>query len=185
MKLLILDIGTDYISFEKQATKTDGTKINPTVATVRIFEEEGDDANYGNVEVSGSPFTCNIINGKVGNYGALVSKALFAVGRMYRALFEWTVDGIDTASVEIYSAINASQLKATGFSTHNAAAIWAAANRELSTPANYKANVSPLALEATLTAMKGAGWSTETLKAIQDAITAVSIENFTVSDGID
>jgi hypothetical protein len=45
-------------------------------------------------------------------------------------------------------------LTATGFSTHNAAAIWSAASRELSTPANYKADVSLIALEATLTAMK-------------------------------
>jgi len=34
-------------------------------------------------------------------------------------------------------------------------------------------DVSALALEATLTAIKGAGWSTETLKAIKDAIDAV------------
>jgi len=36
------------------------------------------------------------------------------------------------------------------------------------------ADVSALALEATLTAIKGAGWSTETLKAIKDAIDAIS-----------
>ena len=34
-------------------------------------------------------------------------------------------------------------------------------------------DVSALALEATLTAIKGAGWSTETLKAIKDAVDAV------------
>ncbi len=45
-------------------------------------------------------------------------------------------------------------LTAAGFSTHNAAAIWTAGSRALSTPANYKADVSLLALEATLTAMK-------------------------------
>ena len=45
-------------------------------------------------------------------------------------------------------------LTASGFSTHSAAAIWAVGSRELSTPGNYKADVSLLALEATLTAMK-------------------------------
>jgi len=35
-----------------------------------------------------------------------------------------------------------------------------------------KADVSALALEASLTAMKGAGWTTETLKAIKDALDA-------------
>lgn len=40
-----------------------------------------------------------------------------------------------------------SWLTATGFSTHTAAAIWIAANRTLSTPADYKADISALALE--------------------------------------
>ena len=55
-------------------------------------------------------------------------------------------------------------------SSHNAAAIWSAGSRELSTPANYKADVSLLALEATLTAMKGATFveATDSLEAIRD-----------------
>ena len=61
-------------------------------------------------------------------------------------------------------------LTATGFSTHTAAAIWVAANRALSTPADYKADVSALALEATLTAMKGTGFltGTDSLEAIRN-----------------
>jgi len=43
---------------------------------------------------------------------------------------------------------------------------------KLDVPDNYKADVSALALEATLTAIKGAGWTDETLKAIKDAIDA-------------
>lgn len=39
--------------------------------------------------------------------------------------------------------------------------------------ATYKADVSALALEDTLTAMKGAGWTNETLVALDTAITAV------------
>jgi len=41
---------------------------------------------------------------------------------------------------------------------------------KLDVPANFMADVSGLALEATLTAIKGAGWTTETLKAIYDFI---------------
>jgi len=37
----------------------------------------------------------------------------------------------------------------------------------------YKANVSALALEATLTAMKGDGWTSETLKALSDQLAAL------------
>jgi len=44
---------------------------------------------------------------------------------------------------------------------------------DLDNPAQYKADVAALALEATLTAIKGAGWTTETLKAIKDAIDAI------------
>ena len=61
-------------------------------------------------------------------------------------------------------------LTATGFSTHTAASVWTAASRELSTPNNYKADISALALEATLTAMKGATFAgaTDSLEAIRD-----------------
>lgn len=55
-------------------------------------------------------------------------------------------------------------------SSHNAAAIWSAGSRALSTPADYKADISAIALEATLTAMKGGTFSgaTDSLEAIRD-----------------
>jgi hypothetical protein len=43
----------------------------------------------------------------------------------------------------------------------------------LASPNNFKADVSALALEATLTAIKGVGWSTETLKAIKDVVDTI------------
>lgn len=59
-------------------------------------------------------------------------------------------------------------------SSHAAADIWTVATRTLTDPDSYKADVSALALEATLTAIKGTTWSTETLKAIYDAIAALN-----------
>lgn len=55
-------------------------------------------------------------------------------------------------------------------SSHNAAAIWSAGSRTLSAPADYKADVSLLALEATLTAMKGSGFvtGTDSLEAVRN-----------------
>lgn len=50
---------------------------------------------------------------------------------------------------------------------------------KLDTPANFMADVSALALEATLTAIKGSGWTDETLKAIKDAIDALSFGDAT------
>ena len=109
MDIRIIDLEPAYMPFEKQATKADGTKENPSgTPTVRIFEEGGADATFDNSEVAGSPFTCAIINGKVGNYGVLVLKSLFTAGKMYRALYEWTVDSIDTAIEESFLAVNAS-----------------------------------------------------------------------------
>lgn len=45
---------------------------------------------------------------------------------------------------------------------------------DLDNPDQYKADVAALALEATLTAIKGGGWTDETLKAIKDAIDAIA-----------
>ncbi len=46
---------------------------------------------------------------------------------------------------------------------------------DLDNPDQYQADVSGLALEATLTAIKGAGWTDETLKALKDAMDAISV----------
>lgn len=45
---------------------------------------------------------------------------------------------------------------------------------DLDNPDQYKADVAALALEATLTAIKGGGWTDETLKAIKDAIDSIA-----------
>lgn len=60
--------------------------------------------------------------------------------------------------------------KATGFSTHSEADVWTTGSRELSTPNSYKADVSALALEASLTAIKGIGWIDENIKEIVDML---------------
>lgn len=119
--------------------------------------------------------------GKTGLWSILVPKSNFTAGKYYICYWEMTVDGVATHKVEIYFFINSVNVKAdvsnldaaittrapsgeydtemgridvilSTRSSHNAAAIWAAAGRELSTPNNYKANVSALALEATLEA---------------------------------
>ena len=55
-----------------------------------------------------------------------------------------------------------------------AASVWDVGTRTLTDPNSYKADISSLALEATLTAIKGGGWTNETLKAIKDAIDALT-----------
>jgi hypothetical protein len=53
---------------------------------------------------------------------------------------------------------------------------------DLDNPSQYKADVSALALEATLTAMKGAGWTDETLVAIKSVIDAILVDTGTTLD---
>lgn len=85
--------------------------------------------------------------------------------------------------------------KATGFSTHNAAAIWAEAVKVitggvLTTPADYKADVSALALEATLNALNNLSSSEiQTVLETNDLDhliqVAAGVENPTVDSYID
>lgn len=81
------------------------------------------------------------------------------------------VKGMDT-SVLTAAAIAADTIGASEFTQAAADKIWDTAAKALTTPADYKADISALALEATLTAIKGSGWSDETLKAIMDALEA-------------
>ena len=53
---------------------------------------------------------------------------------------------------------------------------------DLDDPDQYKADVAALALEATLTDIKGAGWTTETLVALQAAIDIDVLGNLTILD---
>ena len=110
---LPLDLLPAYFPLEKTATDSTGLKLNPTAATVRVFEEGGADGTFDNSEVAGSPFTCNQINSKTGSYGILILKSLFTANRFYRCLFEWTVSGITTHSEDTYFMYNTASYKAT------------------------------------------------------------------------
>jgi len=110
---LPLDLLPAYIPFEKVSNTAAGVKTNPTATpTVSIYEEGGADNTFDNSEIAGSPFTCAIINAKVGNYGVLVDKSLFTAGNFYRVLWEWTVDGNATSEEDTYFAYNAASYKA-------------------------------------------------------------------------
>jgi hypothetical protein len=54
--------------------------------------------------------------------------------------------------------------------------VWEYVTRTLTDPDSYKADVSGLALESTLTTIKGAGWTTETLAAIDALIDAIKAQ---------
>ena len=144
---LYIDLYPDYAPFPIQATKSDGTVIDPTNLTnaVNLYEEDGADGTFVNsVKAQYTPVK---INGKTGFYGILIPKTQFVAGKFYMLRWAPTVDSISTAKAEVYFALNS---------------------------ASFKANISNLALEATLTAMKGAGWTDESLKAIKDVADAIS-----------
>jgi hypothetical protein len=66
----------------------------------------------------------------------------------------------------------------------NTATALSAIQADLDNPDQYKADVSGLALEATLTAMKGVGWTDETLVAIKAAINAGGVDEATIRSAI-
>jgi len=66
------------------------------------------------------------------------------------------LDNIDSALVTVQADLDSpAQYKATGFSTHTPAQVWSETGRELSTPNNYKADVSGLATTAALSTHDG------------------------------
>jgi len=89
---------------------------------------------------------------------------------------EWsdeTLVAIKTV-LDAISPLDAAGIRtAIGLASANVDTQLGAMQADLDNPDQYKADVSTLALEATLTAMKGAGWTTETLKALADAIDAI------------
>jgi hypothetical protein len=107
-----LDLQPAYIPFEFQANKSDGTKFDPSASSIIIYEESGSDSSFDSSQISGSPFTPVKINSKTGNYGVLIDKSLFTVGKYYRILYEATIDSIASAYQETYFMVNSSQLKA-------------------------------------------------------------------------
>ena len=64
-----------------------------------------------------------------------------------------TTSLVQDVNISIINRGNTAWTTATGFSTHSAADVWTAGNRELSTPNNYKADVSNLALQTDLLAI--------------------------------
>jgi len=78
--------------------------------------------------------------------------------------------GVEQASYDAIGVLSGA------LTTHDSdiKALIATVQADLDSPNQYKADVSTLALEATLTAIKGVGWSTETLKVIKDAIDALT-----------
>jgi hypothetical protein len=191
--LLILDLLPAYINFEVQSTDGSGVVTDPTgTPTVSIYEEGGADANFDNSQITGSPFTIAKINAKVGNYGVLVDKSLFTAGKLYRCLYELTVDGNATAKVEYYFAVNSSSFKSDVSLLATAAALAVVDGNVDSIKSDIENGTYGLSalktlidaidtsteLQARFDEIKGAGWSDETLKAIKDVVDAFSTDNY-------
>jgi hypothetical protein len=106
MKYLVLPLLPSYVPFEVNCCKADGTKYDPTSISLNVYEEGGADGTFDNSAITGSPFTPAKINSKTGDYGVLIAKSSFTAGKIYRLLWEATVDGTDSHWVETYLATN-------------------------------------------------------------------------------
>jgi len=102
MNIIYLDLSPDYIPFIVQCTQADGTKINPTVDNLIIYEETGADASFDSTQITSSPFDPVQVNAKTGLWGSMIPKSELTSGYYYIALWEMTVDGNATAKVDVY-----------------------------------------------------------------------------------
>lgn len=113
MKYLVLPILPTYIPFEVVCSKGDGTKYDPTAISLNVYEEDGADSTFASTTITGSPFTPAKINSKTGSYGVLLAKSGFTAGKIYRFLWEATIDSITTHWEETYLATSKSWLSLT------------------------------------------------------------------------
>ena len=149
MNLIYLDLAPAYIPFLVQATKGDGSKIDPTVDNLIIYEEGGADATFDSTTITGSPFDPAKVNTKTGLWGVMVAKTAFTAGKWYVALWEMTVDGITTAKAERYFACNSSQFKADISALALDSTVAKEANVETHVTASLNAYDPPTRAEAT------------------------------------
>lgn len=105
-----------------------------------------------------SGYTSGLVQMQI--YGYVMEETMATAAEVADAVWDELISGhvgagsFGAKNQKVVPSETVGDYKATGFSTHNAAAIWAAANRALSTPNDYKADVSALALEATSGAIK-------------------------------
>lgn len=197
MNVIYLDLSPAYIPFLVQCTTAAGAKSNPTVDALIIYEEGGADATFDSTTITGSPFDPAQINSKTGLWGSLVAKSALTAGKWYLALWEMTVDGVTTAKIDRYFACNASSFRADVSGLATAADL--ATVDGIADAIKLKTDNLPLdpadqsAVEAAINVVagyidteistiiqhlvdiKGAGWTTETLKAIKEAVAASAI----------
>lgn len=179
---LNIDLHPTNVPFVIQATKADGTVIDPTnlANALNLYEEDGADGTF--VNAIKAQYTPVKINAQTGFYGVLIPKSQLEAGKYYMLRWVPTVDAVNTGAVEIYFITSSSDFKAdvtnldAAVSTRAAADVMAASLTALSVLIN--AIDTSTETKARFDEIKGAGWTDETLKAIKDAVDAIRLENF-------
>lgn len=103
---------------------------------------------------SGEGYAGTYIKNLFDNQGNWATATGFPSSSDYTSARAGYIDKLNVSGTLAHSDA-AATYKATGFSTHSAADIWTADSRELSTPANYMADVSALATSADLATVDG------------------------------
>jgi len=178
----------DYLPIPVTTHKfSTGAAFAPTSLTYSIYEDATATGLDEDVDmVVASPF-----DSVVGFYLArrqLTAAAGFEKGKNYTVLVKATVDGVAAIAAhtfQIEAEVDANVVSGTVGTVTNLTNLPAVTTDWL-TAAGVKADAvtkiqSGLALEATLTAIKGAGWSTETLAAIDVLIDAIKAKTDTIT----
>ena len=113
---MYLDIIPAYVPFVTTSTQADGTKINPTSASLIVYEEDGLNATQitavDNIVGTFTPVIIPTDAGQTGFYSILIPKSNFSANKFYIFLYIFTVDAITTHKVEVYFFQNSSSVKA-------------------------------------------------------------------------
>lgn len=142
---------------ELQADWANGGRLDLLIDAIITYVDLIDDATDGLAAIKAE------VEGLAGAAMRGTDNALLAAG--YTAP--------DNAGIAILlTRITATVALASSLVTHDTEikALLATVQADLDNPDQYKANVAALALEATLTAIKGAGWTNETLKLIKELV---------------
>ena len=104
MKILYLNEMPDYIPFYVQCSNGLGEKTDPTSAQLTIYSEAGNGVAFSTKQITGSPFTPQKINNRIGLWGVMIPKSSFSNGNFYLAIWEMTIDGTNSVKAEKYFA---------------------------------------------------------------------------------
>jgi hypothetical protein len=156
-----------------------GTRQALTLATLAAADSAHSDGGFKEIDATNMPgvYRLDLPDAVCATGVPSVVVMLKGATNMSPVVLEIQLTDFDLNTAAITAAAIADAVWDEAISGHTTGTTFGGKNQKVvpsETVGDYKADVSGLALEATLTAIKGAGWTNETLAAIKSAIDALS-----------